>query len=148
MPGEFAWEGILTTLYEKVGRRYVPVRDTEAYNGLGRGSWLVIVDRGVTSVRRLVHPDHAGFLAAARVAEDAMLEALRRASEARPRQERLNARERRAFEAWKAIMGEEILWLQRESAQAIVDAGIEAVKAEWGRAEVARRADAAKGATS
>lgn len=125
----------MTTLYEKVGRRYVPVHDTEAYRGLPAGDWLVSVRGGLTTVRRLVEPDHAAFLAAARVAEDAMLGALRRASEARPQKGRLTGKEQRAFAAWKEVMGEETMMLTRDSAYDIVQAGIEAVKAEWGEGE-------------
>lgn len=119
------------TLYEKRGRRYVPVRDTDAYEGLPAGYWLVIVEPGHQSIRRLVDADHAGFLAAARAAEQAMLEAARRASESRPHRQTLSPREKKAYQAWADIMGEQDLWLTLPAAGDIVDAALEAARQEY-----------------
>lgn len=123
----------MTTLYEKQGRRYVPVSDMDACNGLPNGAWLVVVADGCTSVRRLVEPDHAGFEAAALRAEEAMLSALRKASETEPRDGPLCGKAKRAYEAWKAIMGEDVFWLTRRSAREIAQAGIQAVREAWSR---------------
>jgi hypothetical protein len=71
-------------LYEKVGRRYVPVRDTLAYDGLGNGSWLVHVEKGSTSIRRSVEPAHAALQFAAMMAVNKISKYLLQASEARP----------------------------------------------------------------
>lgn len=35
------------TLYEKVGRKYKPVQDTKACDGLTNGSWLITVQGGL-----------------------------------------------------------------------------------------------------
>ena len=40
----------MSTLYEKRGRRYHPVRDTAAMDGLGNGAWLVVVEDGMRGV--------------------------------------------------------------------------------------------------
>ncbi len=44
----------MSTLYEKRGRRYHPVHDTAAMDGLGNGAWLVVVRDGLVSVRKAV----------------------------------------------------------------------------------------------
>jgi hypothetical protein len=120
----------VTILYEKIGRRYHPVRDTAAYDGCGKGYWLVSVDKGCTSVRQCVNPDYAGFLAAASIAHDAMVDAARKASESVPRKRPLTPREQKAFAAYQEIMGEDSMWLQSGSAWDIAQAGIDAVHAE------------------
>ena len=40
----------MSTLYEKRGRRYHPVHDTAAMDGLGNGAWLVVVEDGMRGV--------------------------------------------------------------------------------------------------
>ena len=45
----------MSTLYEKRGRRYYPVHDTAAMDGLGNGAWLVVVEDGMRSVVRGVN---------------------------------------------------------------------------------------------
>ena len=119
----------MTTLYEKRGRRYIPVANTRAIDGLSNGSWLVVVDSGMTTIRQLVNPDHAGFLAAASVAERAMVEAVRKASDAVP-QSRTSAKLTRAWKAYKAIAGDETMWLNSSSTYDIVQAGIQVVLAK------------------
>lgn len=123
------------TLYEKRGRRYVPVRESEEWYTLPAGHYLITIRPGHTSLRRIVEPDLVGFEAAALIAEDAMLDAIRRASESRPRGEKLSLRERRAFQAWKEIMGGAVFWLERESAQTIAEAGIRAVREAYRTAD-------------
>lgn len=115
------------TLYEKRGRRYLPVYDSEAYMGLFNGSWLVIVRDGCKSIRSIT-PDRAAWVAAGEGARDAMVAAIMKASERRPRDEPLRAKEQRAFDAWRAIMGDDTMYLTRDSAQDIARAGIDAVK--------------------
>lgn len=51
----------MTTLYKKVGRRYEPVSDSEAYNGLSNGCWLVSIDKGCTTIRQAVEPNMAAL---------------------------------------------------------------------------------------
>lgn len=115
------------TLYEKRGRRYLPVYDSDAYRGLFNGSWLVVVRDGCKSIQAIT-PARAAWVAAAEGARDAMVAAIMRASERRPRDEPLRAKEQRAYEAWRAIMGEDTMYLKRDSAQDIARAGIDAVK--------------------
>jgi hypothetical protein len=40
---------------------FLAVHDTEAYNGLSDGCWMVIVDKGCTSIRKSVEPARAAL---------------------------------------------------------------------------------------
>lgn len=51
----------MSTYYKKVGRRYEPVSDSEAYSGLSNGCWLVKVGDGCTSIRKSVEPNMAAL---------------------------------------------------------------------------------------
>jgi hypothetical protein len=120
----------MTTLYEKRGRRYAPVRDLDAYGGLSNGSWLVVVDNGRTSIRRLLDPAHAEVEAAARTARQAMIEAMNRRAklDLDPRAYRDPDKARRAWAAWCDVMGEEATVISVGPCVAdIVDAGIAAL---------------------
>ena len=60
----------MTTLYEKRGRRYHPVREEMHYNSFPSGAHLVIVNPGQKSVRYSIAPDHAALLVAAESIRD------------------------------------------------------------------------------
>ena len=72
--------------YEKVGRKYVPVHeyDSDLLHALPKGTHLIMVYPGGSSTRYNVDPNYAAMIAAGRVAEDAMTDAIRAASELRP----------------------------------------------------------------
>ena len=72
--------------YEKVGRRYVAVQEYDEYlmDGLPYGNHMIMVYPGGQSTRYNVDPALAPMIAAGRVAEDRMCEAIRKASEMRP----------------------------------------------------------------
>lgn len=115
------------TLYQKIGRRYHPVRETDAYEGLTEGAWLVIVKPGCTTMRRAVEPDAAVY-AAAEVAREPMLEAMRKACELRPKATALTEREKRAIAAYNRVMGDaHPLMVQGSSIAEVVDVGIDAL---------------------
>lgn len=73
-------------LYKKVGKKYVPINDPWAYDGLHEGWWLVKVGEGCTSIRSIVYPNKAELLAAARDKEDQLVKIIREASEAKPKE--------------------------------------------------------------
>jgi len=122
----------MSTLYEKRGRRYVPVREDSYPDHLPAGSYLLLIRPGMRSITRLIGEDHAGFLAAAHAARDEMA---RRISEAtRPEPTRaVRGKLRKAWEAYKAIAGDELLMLQVPSAYDLAQAGIDAVAEEYDR---------------
>ena len=86
--------------YEKVGRRYRPVHeyDSDLLNSLPKGSHLINVYPGGQSTRYNIDPNYAAMIAAGRVAEDAMSEAIRKASELRPQRTTITPGQKRAWE--------------------------------------------------
>lgn len=72
------------TLYKKVGKKYVPVNDPYAYEGLREGWWLVKVAEGSTTIRSIVYPSKAEIIAAAKDKEDQLVKIISEASEAKP----------------------------------------------------------------
>lgn len=103
----------MTTLFEKRGRRYYPVRDTDAYDGLGLGSWVVTVMRPdggarLTTMRQLVNPAHAEVIAAIAHAREAMEHAMHeKNSVTRPQNRPMSAKQKRAWAAYQAVMAED-----------------------------------------
>jgi hypothetical protein len=78
--------------YEKIGRRYMPVAeyDNDLLDSFTKGAHLVLCYPGGSSRRFNVEPNHAAMIAAGRVAEDGMCDAIRRASEMRPQLQKVS----------------------------------------------------------
>lgn len=71
------------TLYEKRGRRYFPAAENVALDSLTEGAHLVVVRPGQRSVYCRIDPEYPALLAAAKVAEDAMVDAMMKAHRTR-----------------------------------------------------------------
>ena len=118
--------------YEKVGRRYRPVleNDNEFYDALPYGNHLLMCYPGGRSTRYNVNPALAPMIAAARVAEDQMSEAVRKASEMRPRRKELTIEQQRAWTRLNKVMGDDVYTIEVASAREIAEAGLKAMQAE------------------
>jgi hypothetical protein len=118
--------------YEKVGRRYKPVleNDNEFYDALPYGNHLIMCYPGGRSTRYNVDPALAPMIAAARVAENQMSEAVRKASEMRPRRKELTIEQQRAWTRLNKAMGDDVYTIEVASAREIVDTGLKAMQAE------------------
>lgn len=118
--------------YEKVGRRYVAVQEYDEYlmDGLPYGNHLIMVYPGGQSTRYNVTPALAPMIAAGRVAEDKMSEAVRRASEMRPRRKELTPEQQQAWQNLNQAMGDDVYTLEVASARDIAEAGIKAMQEE------------------
>ena len=118
--------------YEKRGRRYVPVmeHDHELMDAMPRGNHLIMCYPGGTSTRYNIDPALAPMIAAGRVAEDRMSEAVRKASEMRPRRKELTVEQKRAWDRLTKAMGNEVYSIEIASAREIADAGLKAMQAE------------------
>jgi hypothetical protein len=86
-------------LYRKVGKKFVPVNDPYAYDGLRNGFWLIQIKDGSTSIRQEIYPDKASIHAAARLMEDKLVDIIRKAGEARPNKTPLSAEEKKDWDA-------------------------------------------------
>ena len=118
--------------YEKVGRKYVPVAeyDSDLTDSFGKGSHLVICYPGGQSRRYNIDPDYAALIAAARVAEDAMIQAMSKASELRPATTPITPAQQRAWKKLAREFGTELCTLNGASSWEIAQAGLKALEQE------------------
>jgi len=118
--------------YEKRGRRYYPVmeNDYELHDAMPRGNHLIMCYPGGRSTRYNIDPALAPMIAAGRVAEDRMSEAVRKASEMRPRRKELTHDQQRAWTRLNKVMGDDIYTIEVASARDIAEAGLKAMQAE------------------
>ena len=118
--------------YEKVGRRYKPVYeyDQVLMDGFPKGSHLVMCYPGGQSRRYNIDPNYAAMIAAGRVAEDAMSDAIRKASELRPQKTAITVGQKKAWERLAKEFGSELATLQIASARDIAEAGLNAMQLE------------------
>jgi len=118
--------------YEKRGRRYVPVaeNDYDMFEALPKGSHLVLCYPGGKSTRYNINPNYAAMIAAGRVAEDAMSEAIRDASEMRPKTRTLTPEQKAAWEHLIEVFGDDARMLHWPSTRDIAETAVKAMQAE------------------
>jgi hypothetical protein len=121
--------------YEKVGRKYVPVAeyDSDYLDAFPKGSTLVMCYPGGQSRRYNIDPDYAALIAAARVAEDAMIQAMSKASELKPKHTPITEGQRRAWKKLAREFGDELATLNGASSYDIAQAGLKALEDEAAR---------------
>jgi len=118
--------------YEKVGRRYKPVNeyDSDLFNSMSKGNHLVMCYPGGHSIRYNIDPDYAAMIAAGRVAETAMSDAIRTASEMRPKRAALTEEQRAAWEHLIEVLGDDARMLQWPAARDIAETAVQALQQE------------------
>jgi len=118
--------------YEKVGRKYVPVSvyDSDYLDSFPKGSHLVICYPGGQSRRYNIDPAYAALIAAARVAEDAMMQAMTKASEMKPQQTPITEGQRKAWKKLAREFGTDLATLNGTSSYDITQAGLKALEDE------------------
>ena len=116
-------------LYRKVGKKFVPVNDPYAYDGLRNGFWLIEVKDGSTSIRQEIYPDKAPIQAAARMLEDKLIEIIRQTTEARPSKTPLTEEQKKDWDRFIKKHGEEFNTLHYPSFQENAEKNVEALKA-------------------
>ena len=118
--------------YEKKGRRYVPVAEynNDFLDSFTKGTHLVMSYPGGTSRRFNIDPNYAAMIAAGRVAEDAICDALRKASEMKPQRTPITEGQRKAWKKLAKEFGDELATLSLGCARDIADAGVKAQMAE------------------
>ena len=121
--------------YEKRGRRYVPVAeyDNDFLDSFTKGNHLVMSYPGGTSRRFNIDPNYAVMIAAGRVAEDAICDALRKASEMKPQRTPITLGQQKAWKKLAKEFGDELCPLMHASARDVAEAGIKAQMAEADR---------------
>ena len=118
--------------YEKVGRRYKPVREYDSLlqESFPKGAHLVITYPGGRSTRYNIDPNYAAMIAAGRLAEDGICEAMRKASEMRPQRTPLTPGQKKAWEKLAKEFGDDLCPLTYGSARDHAEAGVNAMIAE------------------
>jgi len=118
--------------YEKRGRKYVPVMEYDEYlmDGLPYGNHMIMCYPGGRSTRYNIDPALAPMIAAGRVAEDKMSEAVRKASEMRTRRHPLTQKQQQAWQRLNKALGDDIYTIEVASARDIAEAGLKAMQAE------------------
>lgn len=112
--------------YVKRGRKYYPVNDPGAYDGLGKGAWMVIVEPSSKSIRTQVQPKFVELDAALRYLEDGLCKAMTKASEMRPHSVQISKKEKKAWDAFQKIIGKDIpRYFEYPSHWEIVNSGCE-----------------------
>jgi hypothetical protein len=104
--------------------------DEYLMDGLPYGNHMIMVYPGGQSTRYNINPALAPMIAAGRVAEDNMSEAVRDASAMRPRQHPLTQKQQQAWQRLNKALGDDIYTIEIASAREIVDAGIKAMQDE------------------
>ena len=118
--------------YEKVGRRYVPVAeyDNEFLDSFSKGTHIVMCYPGGQSRRYNIDPNYAAMIAAGRLAEDGICEAMRKASEMRPQRTPLTPGQKKAWEKLAKEFGDGLATLSIGCARDHAEAGVKAMQEE------------------
>ena len=121
--------------YEKVGRKYVPVAeyDNNLLDSFSKGSHLVMCVPGGQSRVFNINPDYAAMIAAGRVAQEAITQAIGDASKMhRDTHENtcLTNEQHAAWEHFVTVMGERGRYVHYKSLHDIADAGVKAMQTE------------------
>ena len=120
------------TFYQKLGGRYVAVSefDSELTDALPRGTHLVSVYPGGKSTRYNVDPNYAAMIAAGRVAQEAVCEAIVKAQELRPQRTPITEQQQALWRALAHSFGQENYPLIRPAARDAAEAAVQAMQAE------------------
>ena len=108
---------------KKPNGRYEAIawHDPLTMDAMPLGAHLVVVEKGVKSVRYRVDPDAAALLAALRMSRDRVVEATRHVTEPRPRHGCTPA-EKRAWDILRRELPGRLLCMERPSIIEIVEA--------------------------
>jgi len=121
--------------YEKVGRKYVPVAeyDSDFIDSFTKGNHLVMSYPGGTSRRFNIDPNYAAMIAASRVAEEAIIRAMHKASELKPVRTPITEGQRKAWKKLAKEFGDELCTLHGLSVHDCAEAGVKAMMEEAGK---------------
>ena len=120
--------------YEKIGRRYRPCYewDQGLMDAMPRGSHLVMCYPGGQSRAYNIDPNYAALIAAGRVAQEPMREAIKQAAAMHRDKNNgeLTVKQKEAWENFVKVMGESGRYVHYKSVHDIADAGIRALEKE------------------
>ena len=118
--------------YEKIGRKYVPVAeyDNEYLDSFPKGNHLVMCYPGGQSRRFNIDPNYAALIAAGRVAEDVVCDAIVKAQELRPQRQPMTEEQRALWQALAKSFNRDDYPLIRPAARDAAEAAVKAMRDE------------------
>ena len=118
--------------YIKKGRRYVPhsTYSSEFCDSFPKGTHLVDVYPGGSSRRFNIDPAYAPMIAAGRVAEDAISNVIRKATDLRPKTAPITPEQKEAWDNLVRVFGEEARYLEWPSAREACEEAVKAMQVE------------------
>jgi hypothetical protein len=120
------------TFYEKIGRRYKPVYeyDQTLMDAMPKGTHMIQVYPGGQLTRYNIDPNYAAMIAAGRIAEEKISEAIVKASDLRPRKNPLTEGQRKAWKKLSKEFGDDVHVLEWPSAREVAEKAVQAMMAE------------------
>lgn len=108
----------------------MPVKeyDDDLVSALPKGNHLIMCYPGGRSTRYNIDPDYAALIAAGRLAQDVMAQALVKASEMRPKKKPLTPEQKQAWDNLKVAFGDDMYTLHVDSAHDVAQAGLDALQ--------------------
>jgi len=121
-----------TIFYIKKGRRYVPHSSysQEFCDSFPKGTHLVDVYPGGSSRRFNIDPAYAPMIAAGRIAEDKISEAIRKATDLRPKRAPITPAQAAAWENLVKEFGDEARMLEWPSAREACEEAVKVMQEE------------------
>lgn len=118
--------------YIKEGRKYVPVSeyDSDLLDSFHKGNHLVMSYPGGQSRRFNIDPAYAAMIAAGRVAEDAVCDAIRKQAEMKPQRNPITPGQKKAWEKLAREFGDELCPLSHGSARDLAEAAVKSMQVE------------------
>jgi hypothetical protein len=119
--------------YEKRGRRYVPVAeyDNDFLDSFTKGNHLVMSYPGGTSRRFNIDPNYAAMIAAGRVAEDAISNKIREATDLRPMNREIDEQTQKRWQEVIKVLPDDMRFMfSHGSARDAAEAGVKAMQIE------------------
>jgi hypothetical protein len=118
--------------YEKVGRRYKPVSeyDSDFLDSFTKGTHLVMSYPGGKSIRYNIDPNYAAMIAAGRVAEDAVSDAIRKALDLRPQKQPITEHQQKLWRELAESFKQDDYPIIRPAARDAAEAAIKAMTQE------------------
>lgn len=123
----------MTTLYTKVGRRYLPCAEHEVWNSFPEGAHLVVCSPGSTLRRFNIDPDRAGLLAAAEPLRAQIRALVMEMHRMRPTRRPVTQTQADAWRAFERSMGNDAYCVEYASVGEIADAVVDLVVTEAGK---------------
>jgi hypothetical protein len=112
--------------YIKKNGKYVPSNDPYALDGLGIGSWMVVVHKNGLSARSLIKPKLLEIEAAIFYLKEILREELSKASRMRPASAVMSKKEQKAWKAYRKIVGKDMpSYFQYDSIYDVVEKACE-----------------------